>query len=234
MSANQRIHGDLIKVMDSIKPVAKDKKNTQQKYSFRAVDDVYRVARAAFVEHKIHVVPEVLETLRDTKQTNSGGTMIVTLLKVKYTFYAEDGSNVACIVTGEGMDSGDKSANKALAGAYKYAMFQMFAIPLEGDKADSEYDSPEIAGGQKQPPSPPQAQSGAPQGSEGGTSAITILGEVELINKLEDAAVVAKKHVDNISNKYKADFAELPKGAQGRVRAVKARVLAEIENGERK
>jgi len=31
------------------------------------------------------------------------------------------------------MDSGDKSSNKAMSAAYKYAAFLMFCIPTEGD-----------------------------------------------------------------------------------------------------
>lgn len=31
------------------------------------------------------------------------------------------------------MDSGDKATNKAMSAAYKYAAFQAFAIPTEGD-----------------------------------------------------------------------------------------------------
>jgi hypothetical protein len=34
---------------------------------------------------------------------------------------------------GEAMDSGDKSSNKAMSAAYKYAAFQAFCIPTEGD-----------------------------------------------------------------------------------------------------
>jgi hypothetical protein len=36
------------------------------------------------------------------------------------------------------MDSGDKASNKAMSAAYKYAAFQAFCIPTEGDNdADS-------------------------------------------------------------------------------------------------
>lgn len=38
------------------------------------------------------------------------------------------------------MDSGDKSLNKALSAAYKYACFQLFSIPTEEMK-DSEEDT---------------------------------------------------------------------------------------------
>ena len=37
-------------------------------------------------------------------------------------------------VVGEGMDSGDKAANKAMAIAHKYALLQTFCIPTEEQK----------------------------------------------------------------------------------------------------
>ena len=40
------------------------------------------------------------------------------------------------------MDSGDKSFNKAMSAAYKYALFQVFCVPTE-EMVDSEVDSPE-------------------------------------------------------------------------------------------
>lgn len=40
------------------------------------------------------------------------------------------------------MDSGDKSLNKALSAAYKYACFQLFCIPTESESHDS-HDSEE-------------------------------------------------------------------------------------------
>ena len=50
-------------------------------------------------------------------------------MKVKYTFYAEDGSHVSAVIQSEGMDSADKSSNKAMSAACKYALFQVFNIP---------------------------------------------------------------------------------------------------------
>ena len=51
--------------------------------------------------------------------------------KIKFTFFAEDGTHVEAITIGEGMDSGDKASNKAMAVAFKYACFQVFCIPTE-------------------------------------------------------------------------------------------------------
>ena len=91
---------------------------------------------------KVFASPEVLESTREERHTAKGGLLIYSIAKVKYTFYAEDGSNVSAIVIGEGMDSGDKSFNKAMSAAYKYALFQVFCVPTE-EMVDSEVDSPE-------------------------------------------------------------------------------------------
>jgi hypothetical protein len=42
------------------------------------------------------------------------------------------------------MDSGDKATNKAMSAAFKYAAFQAFCIPTEGDN-DADAHTPEVA-----------------------------------------------------------------------------------------
>jgi hypothetical protein len=56
-------------------------------------------------------------------------------LTIKYTFYASDGTHIEATVIGEGMDSGDKGASKALAIGHKYALLQALCLPTE-DMAD--------------------------------------------------------------------------------------------------
>jgi len=54
-----------------------------------------------------------------------------------------DGSSVESIMIGEAMDSGDKSANKAMSTALKYALMQAFLIPTEELK-DSDNNTYEV------------------------------------------------------------------------------------------
>ena len=68
--------------------------------------------------------------------------MIERILTVRYRFYAEDGSYVEAVVDGEAMDSGDKSSNKCMAIAHKYALLQVFCIPTENDN-DPDAHTPE-------------------------------------------------------------------------------------------
>lgn len=119
------------KIMEQIGAVGKNTKNQQQGFMYRGIDAVMNALSPALVANKVFVVPEVLEQVRDERTNTKGTTLLYTILKVKYTFYAEDGSSVSAIVTGEGMDSGDKSNAKALSIAFKYACFQVFCIPTE-------------------------------------------------------------------------------------------------------
>ena len=71
--------------------------------------------------------------------------MTLVICKIKFTFYAEDGSNIKSVIIGEGLDTGDKATNKAMAIAYKYACFQVFCIPTE-DMVDPDAERPELEG----------------------------------------------------------------------------------------
>lgn len=139
------IYESINNVMNAVGAVAKAATNPQQGYKYRGIDAVMNALHPAMSANKIFCSPEVLEETREERTTAKGGLLIYSILKVKYTFYAEDGSNVSAIVVGEGMDSGDKSSNKAMSAAFKYACFQVFCIPTEEMK-DSEEDSPEPIG----------------------------------------------------------------------------------------
>jgi hypothetical protein len=76
---------------------------------------------------------------------------------VAYTFYASDGSSIRAVVVGEASDSADKSSNKAMSAALKYALLQIFCVPTESDDADA-YTHEAAPRRQAQPqPSRPQA-----------------------------------------------------------------------------
>jgi hypothetical protein len=121
--------------------ISKDRKNSQQGngYMFRGIDDVYAALSPLLAEHQLCVLPRVLERTVTEQTSKSGGLLFYTVLKVEFDFVsAEDGSKHTVCTVGEAMDSGDKSSNKAMSAAYKYACFQAFCIPTEGDNdADS-------------------------------------------------------------------------------------------------
>ena len=125
----KNIYQTIADVMAEIGYIGKDSKNETQKFMYRGIDAVMNALNPALINHKLFIVPEVLEQTREERQNRNGTTLIYSICKVKYTFYAEDGSSVSATVIGEGMDSGDKATNKAMSIAFKYACFQVFCIP---------------------------------------------------------------------------------------------------------
>ena len=125
------IYQAIIGVMSDIGVIGKEKKNAQQGFKYRGVDDVMNALQPVMVQHGLFVVTEIIDQKREERKTNRGGNLIYSVCTVRYTFYAKDGSSVQCVVVGEGMDSGDKATNKAMSSAFKYACFQVFCIPTE-------------------------------------------------------------------------------------------------------
>lgn len=126
-----KIYQAIINVMGDLGAIGKEKKNTQQGFMYRGVDDVMNALQPLFKKYGIFIVPEVLEHTREERTTKSGGNLIYSIMKIRHHFMAEDGSEVVSTTIGEGMDSADKSSNKAMAIAFKYACFQVFCIPTE-------------------------------------------------------------------------------------------------------
>lgn len=135
-----KIYSSICAVMDDIGAVGKNQTTTgYASFKFRGIDDVMNALKPLLAKHKVFVVPTVLEQSREERVNSKGNTLIYSIMKVKYTYYAEDGSSIESIVIGEGMDSGDKASNKAMASALKYSFFQVFCIPTEETKdPDSE------------------------------------------------------------------------------------------------
>jgi hypothetical protein len=147
---SNNIYPAIIKAMSEIGPISKDKKNEQQGFKYRGIDDVMNALQPIMSKNGIFIVPEVLEHTREDRTSTKGNALIYSVCKMKYTFFADDGSYVSAVVVGEGMDSGDKSMNKAMAIAMKYACFQVFCIPTEEMK-DPDGESHDL-----KPQNPPQ------------------------------------------------------------------------------
>ena len=152
------IYGKMIEVMKKVPAIGKTQRNTQQGFNFRGIDQAMNSLQNILPEVGVFYLPEVLESTREVRETKTGGKNTFTVLKVRYTFYAADGSHVSAIVQSEGMDSADKSSNKAMSGACKYALFQAFNIATE-EFVDPDADDPKAAPAQ----APAQAQPQQPQ-----------------------------------------------------------------------
>ncbi len=121
--------------------IEKNRRNTQGSgYNFRGIDDVYNAIAPLLAEHALCIVPRFLNRTCEERQSKAGGALFYVTVEAEFDFISsEDGTKHTARTFGEAMDSGDKATNKAMSAAYKYAAFQTFAIPTEGNPdADAE------------------------------------------------------------------------------------------------
>lgn len=155
---NGQIYAAISAAMADISAIAKDKYNQNQGFKFRGIDDVMNALKPILTKNKIFTVPQVLEQTRESKVTTKGVELRYSLLKIAFRFYTTDGSFVEAVTLGEGMDNGDKASNKAMAIAYKYALFQVFCIPTE-EMTDPDSESYETKHETQEKPKQPKPQS---------------------------------------------------------------------------
>ena len=147
----KNIYQSIADIMQEVPSISKEKTNKQQGFKYRGIDDVMNAFQPILAKHKVFIVPEVINQVREERTTKSGGNLIYSICTIKFKFYAEDGTFIEAITIGEGMDSADKATNKAMAVAMKYAMFQVFCIPTEEMVDPDAETSPES---QKNKPTP--------------------------------------------------------------------------------
>lgn len=139
---NGLIYSLIPKISKAIGSIEKAGTNAAQNYKFRGIEQFYKSAQPALIEHGVFCVPQVIDKTFEHYQSGDKIKFRV-LLTVNHKFTASDGSFVEVITQGEGIDNSDKASNKAMSSAMKYAFIELFSIPTQ-DVADSDRDSPEI------------------------------------------------------------------------------------------
>jgi hypothetical protein len=129
--AKQEIFEAMAKVMEEVEAIGKEKTNQSQGFKYRGIDQVYNDLHPLLAKHKIFTTPKVIEQQREERVNKNGTVLFYSRVTMQYTFWTVDGTSVDCSAIGEGMDSGDKATNKAMAIAHKYALLQTFCIPTE-------------------------------------------------------------------------------------------------------
>lgn len=134
----QKILDKLLAITSEIGVIGKTNKNSFQNYNFRSVSQAMAALQPLLVKHGVVLQPNYTGLM--LHQQEKGFTATCTL---HLTFYCvEDQSSLMITAVGQGADSGDKALYKAMAGAFKYGVFQTFCIPEDG--ADAEFSEPEV------------------------------------------------------------------------------------------
>lgn len=130
----------------SVAGISKSRKNAQQGFNFRGIDEVLNALSPIMVEAGLIIIPRMISRECQERATKSGGSLFYVVVCAEFDFVAIiDGSKVTVRMFGEAMDSGDKATNKAMSIAYKYAAFQTFCIPIEGFGEDPDATTHDVA-----------------------------------------------------------------------------------------
>ena len=137
--------------------ITKDRKNTQQGYNFRGIDDVLNALSSALVEAGLVILPRCVERIVSERESKSGGALFNVTCRVEFDLVStEDGSKHTVCTFGEAMDSADKATNKAMSAAYKYLALLVFCIPTEATPdTDADFSTHDVKAKKTKSADPP-------------------------------------------------------------------------------
>ena len=137
MNQHKDIHEAMLAIYGAVGYVQKQK-SIELRYSYAGEAAFISELRPAMIENGVTVsVSKMDELAQESYSTARGTLMMRSTIHAVVTFRHVSGSSITVEAYGEGSDSGDKSVNKAMTDAYKYALRQTFMIET-GDDPDKD------------------------------------------------------------------------------------------------
>lgn len=130
------VHEAIGSIIAELEGVGKNQRNKEQGYNFRGIDDVLKAVHPLLGKHGVFFAPDVVEREYEERVSAKGTVGHCAHLHVRYHVYGPEGDSFELSTWGEGLDYGDKATNKAMTAAFKYALFEVFAISDPEDDAD--------------------------------------------------------------------------------------------------
>ena len=162
----EKIEATLIEKLNQasshIGPIAKDGKNSYQKYSFQSETAIKYAVESAIRDAGIRIIPNYEVINQYDRKTNKGG--VNHFVDVMGTFTITDGAEeIKGSMPGSGQDTGEKAMAKACTSAQKYFYKQLFNITDKDEDPDADDSNPGggYGGRQNAPASQPNAPSPA-------------------------------------------------------------------------
>lgn len=227
---SENIYTAISAVMRQVGYVQKDGKVGSGSYGYSYAGEAAFIdaLRPAMIEAGIVVFPAGIRVLNQDEFTTSKGAVMNrdTIVACYHFHHGASDTGFDVEVTGQGSDSGDKSANKAMTSAFKYALRQTFMIET-GDDPDKELSQPRATstGNQRQPVSKPQGNQGDDPSNYVDTKsqrfiAWMIRGEKQYGDDWDGkrgdlCEAVTKGRTRSSAELYPAEFAKLDKGVTG-------------------
>jgi hypothetical protein len=150
MKEVKNIHEAILAIMEQVGYVQKTK-SPNLNYTYAGEAGLISAIRPWMVAYAVYVsVVSISDVVHERYETANGKQMVNTTLTAVIRFtHSPSNTSFDVYALGEGSDTGDKSQNKALTGAYKYALRQTFCIETGDDPDKDSSDGMEKATGTK-------------------------------------------------------------------------------------
>ncbi len=131
----------LVEVRRRIGYVQKRGHNERFNYGYVTAADIAGPVGDILAELGVVVIPSLEEISYETASGHREATPMARVI-MAYTFSdVESGEEVVATAAGQGLDAGDKAPYKAMTGALKYALLQMFLLATGDDPEDERVDA---------------------------------------------------------------------------------------------
>lgn len=144
-----KITKQLAKVNKGLEAIEKTQKHYDG-YMFRGIEQMMNALNPLFKKYSILVLTNVIEFHREKGKTYEGKELTITIVKVQFSFVADDESFASVTTYGEDQDTKGMSMSQAITDAYKKAVTILFNIATE-DITNIE-PTPEAKAGTTVPP----------------------------------------------------------------------------------
>lgn len=183
-------------------------------YSFAGEAALIAALRPAMVENGLTLVPVGMTILFSEGFSNTKGTLMHHV-RVGATYrlsHAPTGEREDLYAIGEAIDAGDKACNKAMTGAYKYALRQGFMIETGDDPDENPSENYERKAPAPPPPSPTATPAQAKAATNPKDPKVMFAGEMKRIG-MEWADVVSDiNRVEKMTYPMTCKFLDIDKG----------------------
>ncbi len=123
----------LIKVSAELKPIEKNGKNTFQNYNYARIEDIIDGVKKILNENKLFCLTSVNTAVYLPPKQTKNGVMQCVMIGLTTRLIHSSGEWIEINCYGEGQDSGDKAAYKAITGARKYALTCLLTLSTTDD-----------------------------------------------------------------------------------------------------
>lgn len=144
-----KVFAAMAKVKEEINAqgVSKHRKNTQQNFNYRGIDDALDSFSGPFSRHKIMPTMVYETKVRDTIKTRNSELQRVVVQLVCTFLSLEDGSTLTIgPFEGEATDVLDKATTKAYSVAMRNLLFMTFTVPFGPEEPEQDESGRELGG----------------------------------------------------------------------------------------